>query len=253
MTFKPIGSTALMHVDGNQSEAGNKRGEIGSEMTPQKSSEIVAWLAARSPLVVDKAAESRLLSHGVSSTIRYEGRYPSGPNGERLPSYDVVVGCDIQGDEENRKAALVDLEKFQEPAPVRQIEHWLAELSVLTAGRGSEGMDAELQVTAYASRLAQYPADVARYALLGKSWKWFPSWAELEQVCEHKAGPRRCMIDALRRPAPEPEPRRRPPTDEERARIQALIDEKFPNRSPEMRKAAVDEALRGNCMTNAAQ
>jgi len=60
------------------------------------------------------------------------------------------------------------------------------------------------------------------------------------------------MIAALERgPAP-PEPIRRPATDEERARVKALVDELFPMRSPEMRAAAVDEALKGNCMVGEA-
>jgi hypothetical protein len=134
------------------------------------------------------------------------------------------------------------------PAPVRQIEEWLAELSVMTAGRGREGFDAELMLNAYSSRLGKYPADVVRYALLVKTWKWFPTWDEVEKICEAMAGPRRQMILALERGPKPPEKEWRHATPEEKARIAALVDELFPQKSPEDRAAAVDEATRGMCM-----
>lgn len=198
---------------------------------------------------MDKAAVSRARSHGVGLEVRFEGRYPSGANGEYLPSYQVAVSCAINGTDEQRKAALADVIKFLTPAPVHSIEDWLAELSVITAGRGKEGFDAELLLNAYSSRLSEFPADVVRHALLKHRWKWFPTWAELETVCKAKAGPRKHMIAALSQPAPDPEQKRRPATQEERDRMQAMIDEMFPSRSPEMRKAAVDEAMKGDCMT----
>lgn len=186
----------------------------------------------------------------MNLTVKTEGRYPTGANGEHLPSYSVAVGCAVDGTAEQREAARADLVNFMTPAQTRKIEHWLAELSLLTAGRGKEGLDAELMVNAYASRLAAYPADVVRHALLVKTWKWFPSWDELERVCEAKAGPRRHMIAALSQPVPDTEPKRRPPTQEERERVQALVDEMFPQRPKQEREAAVDIALRGNCMSD---
>ena len=195
----------------------------------------------------------RASSHGVTLEVRYEGRYPTGPHGEILPSYQVATDCQINGTDEQRAAAIADLRNFETPAPVPQVEGWLAELSVITAGRGREGFDAELMVTAYASRLSQYPADVVRYALIDKSWKWFPTWAELEQVCRAKASPRRYMIAALSRPAPDPAPTRRPPTQDERDRIAQLVSEQFPNVPQSWRDRAVDEATKGDCMTGDAQ
>ncbi len=176
--------------------------------------------------------------------MKYEGRYPSGPNGERLPSYQVAVGCEVHGDAVAVQEALDDLRNFMTPAPIRSIEAWLAELSVLTAGRGREGLDAELLVSAYTGRLSQYPADVARHVLLGKSWKWFPSWDELEKLCEAMASPRRHMIAALERGPVEPEKPRQEPTQEERDRIDALVKEMFPKASKEWREAAAHEAAK---------
>lgn len=248
MTSTHIGQIAPTLVARNQHGAGGKRGATGSGTSLQNSNEIAGWLSQHSPADMDKAAVSRALSHNVELAIRLEGRYPTGPNGEHLPSYTVAVGCDIRGSTQDRERAKADLVKFQTPAPVRAIEDWLAELSVITASRSREHVEAALMVNAYASRLATYPADVVRYALLSKTWKWWPTWDELEKVCEAKAGPRRHMIAALSTPEPDPEPARRPPTQEERDRVQAMVDEMFPDKPQDQRKAAVDIALRGNCM-----
>lgn len=252
MTFTRIGETGRTLAEENQSVVGVRHGETGSEIRPQNSSEIAEWLSNQAPSDMDKAAESRALSHGVNLEVRLEGRYPTGENGEYLPSYTVAVGCNIAGTNRDREAAKSDLLKFQTPAPIREIEKWLAELSVLTAGRGPDGFSAELLVSAYSSRLAQYPADVARYALLKHRWKWFPAWAELERVCEAKASPRRHMIAALSRPEPDPEPTRRPATQEEKDRIAALIAEQFPSVPQAWRDRAAEEATKGNCMTDKA-
>ena len=252
MTFMPIGQTALTQVDESLRGAGDRHGETVAVTKPQNSSGIAEWLATKGPDDIDRAAELRAQQHGVTLKVKYQGRYPSGPNGEKLPSYMVAVGCGIHGIQASRDAAIADLQKFETPATVRNIEIWLAELSVITAGRGRDGVEAELALTAYSSRLSNYPADVARYAILGKTWKWFPTWAELESVCEAKAGPRRHMIAALRQPEPDPEPTYRRPTQEERNRIAALVADQFPNVPQGWRDRAVDEATKGECMNDAA-
>lgn len=246
--MKPITSAITTVLSKAYTEIGTPHGEHG--LATQSSSVAVAgWLAKQRPADMDKAAVSRASQHNVGLTVRYEGRYPSGPNGESLPSYQVAVDCHVEGSEDDRRAALADLRNFDTPAPIREIEAWLAELSVISASRQREGMESALMLEAYASRLATYPADVVRYALLTKSWKWWPTWDELKSVCDAKAGPRRHMIAALQKPAPDPEPQRRAATQAERDRMQALVDEMFSNKSPEMRKAAVDEAMKGYCMT----
>ncbi len=144
--------------------------------------------------------------------------------------------------------ALADLEKFQTPASVGDVEEWIGELSVLTAGKGVGGFDAALLISAYSVRLREYPADVVRQALLGKTWKWFPAWDELKKVCDSLASPRRQMIAALKRPEREAEPKRRPPTQDEKDRIAALVAEKFPDASLPWRKRAVEEVTLGACI-----
>lgn len=250
MTFTRIGQTGQMLADGSQPVGGDRLGATGSEIKRQDSSEIAQWLASHSPADLDKAAVSRAQSHGVGLAVRYESRFPSGPNGEYLPSYQVATSCDIQGKNDNRSAALSDLQKFMTPPPVRSIEDWLAELSVITAGRGKEGFDAELLVNAYSARLGEFPADVVKHALLKHRWKWFPTWAELETVCMSKAGPRKHMIAALMTPETPPDPTRRPATQEEKDRISALIAERFPNVPQGWRDRALEETAKGNCMTD---
>lgn len=244
--MKPIGSAITISPEDQLTKTGTPHGEPGL-VTRENSEAMAQWLVRHSVAEADTAAVSRANSHGVGLRVLTELRFPSGPNGEHLPSYEVAVGCDVQGSDSARQNALADLEKMLAPAPIRSIEDWLAELSVLTAGRSRDGMDAALTFTAYSSRLSKYPADVARHALLEHGWQWWPSWDELRKVCDCKSGPRRQMIAALKQPAPEPKPKRRPPTQEERDRVQAMVDEKFPSHPSEMRKAAVDEVLKGNC------
>jgi hypothetical protein len=203
---------------------------------------VAAWLAKQAPVDIDKAAASRASQHGVALRVRYQGMFPTGPNGESLPSYTVAVGCEIApgGDV---GAALSDLRNFMTPAPLRQIEAWLAELSVLVAKRQGDEMEEGLRLTAYASRLSRYPADVARAVTVGSTYRFWPTWEEMEKRCEAMTGPRRQMIAALERgPAP-PEPEYRPPNAEEKARIQALVDELFPNATTGEREAATEAAM----------
>jgi len=123
------------------------------------------------------------------------------------------------------------------PAPKRKIEQWLAELSVISAKRADDAASEALRVEAYAARLSRYPADVVKAALLDRPWKFWPTWAELERVCEELSSPRRAMMSALRA-GPKREEERRGPTDEERARIAALIEERFPGIPQEWKDAA---------------
>jgi hypothetical protein len=195
---------------------------------------------------MDKAAVSRASQHGVGLQVKYEGRYPTGPNGERLGFYTVATGCEVSPDG-NHSAALADLKKFMTPAPIREIEGWLAILSVTVAKRKDDEFAEELRLTTYASRLSRYPADVVR-EVTHATYTFWPTWAEMEKRCESMTSPRRHMIAALERGPDKPESARRPPTQEERDRIQAMVDELFPGESPADRMRAVTEALKGNCM-----
>ena len=199
---------------------------------------------------MDRAAVSQARSRGVGLAVKYEGRYPTGPNGEHAGSYQVATGCEVTGTAEQREAVAADFEKLLSPAPTSKIEEWLAELSVITAGRSKDGLEADLMLNAYASRLAAYPADVVSYALIKQSWKWFPTWAEVEAICKARSGPRQHMIAALRKPIEKPEPQRRPPTQAERDAMSALIAEKFGTVPQSWRDQAEAELLKGKCFTD---
>lgn len=197
---------------------------------------------------MDAAAVLRALSHGVVLQVQYEGRYPSGPNGERMESYQVAVGCDIRGSLEERQAAADDLRKFMIPPTQQQVEAWIAELSVTVAKRPDDAFTEELRITVYGNRLMNYPADIVHSALSDPPHRFFPTWEELKTLCERRASPRRNMLAALER-GPLPQARQyRPPNQDERDRIKVLVDEQFPMRAPEIREKAFEAALKGNCM-----
>ncbi|MEB3214490.1 MAG: hypothetical protein VKL39_24290, partial [Leptolyngbyaceae bacterium] len=109
------------------------------------------------------------------------------------------------------------------PAPKRAIEGWLAELSVIVARRPDDEFAEELRVEAYASRLSRYPADVARHVLLGKTWRFFPTWDELERECEARTAGRKLAIRVLESGGSDPEPERHRVTADRAAAIMAEV------------------------------
>jgi hypothetical protein len=74
----------------------------------------------------------------------------------------------------------------------------------------------------------------------GASYKFWPSWEEMEKRCEVLTSPRRQMIAALERVPAKPEREYRAPTAEEKIRIQDLVQQMFPLSSAAERKDAVD-------------
>lgn len=112
----------------------------------------------------------------------------------------IIKAVDVIGGPEAKAASHAALSRLETPADVRQIEGWLAELSVIVARRKDDQFTENLRLEAYASRLRQYPADVAREAVLGRSWKFWPAWSELEKICDQLSAPRRAMLKALAEP-----------------------------------------------------
>lgn len=97
-------------------------------------------------------------------------------------------------------AALMDrIEGAFAPATVEQIELWLAELDQIAPRRAASNADDDLRLRAYTERLLAFPADVAREALLGRLWRFWPSWAELHDVCEELTAQRRAVRTELER------------------------------------------------------
>jgi len=140
-----------------------------------------------------------------------------------------VRSVEVSGPADSMVIVLADMEKMKTPAPVRAIEAWLAELSVIVSRRPDDQFTEALRAQAYSSRLARYPADVARHAVLVKTWRFWPSWEELEKVCEAMVAPRNAMIMAIQRyEAPKEEPRELPSLERRRemvAEAQRVIGE----------------------------
>lgn len=118
------------------------------------------------------------------------------------PSYTIVTGCTVTGSIGQADAVAAMVERTMEPAPERNIEDWLAELSTLVRKRNDDEFTEALRLEAYAGRLRNYPADVARAALLERKpfWTFWPDWNELETECERLVSARRAMLFALRNP-----------------------------------------------------
>ncbi|MEN9060020.1 hypothetical protein [Ponticoccus litoralis] len=164
--------------------------------------EISTRLANKAPAEVDQAILSQASQLGVALRAGYKTVFPKGGG-----SYDMVTGYDVGGSVTQAPAMLRSVQAASTPAETRSIEGWLAELSVLTIPRKGDEMSGEVTLVAYASRLGQYPADIARAALLDHPWKFWPSWVELQDVCDRLNAPRRHMAAALANPAaPEPDP-----------------------------------------------
>jgi len=240
MSFKPIGPTATTALQKNLNEGGASVGTPMSGALLGDTSKAIEWMARHQPEHLDKLAVLRALSHSVALTVRYEGRYPKGPNGERMQSYMVATNCAAVGSAENMRLALTDLRKFETPADKRTIEGWLAELSVIVAKRQDDQFSEGLRAEAYSSRLSQYPADVVKYALFTHRWKFWPTWEELAKICDAKAGPRKHMIAALAGGPQAQDEERQPPTPEERKRMAEMVDRMFPKVPKEWRDAAMD-------------
>ena len=188
------------------SETGMLHGDRG--LATPESSRVAEWLARQRPSDVDKAALSRASSLNAGLAVRMI---------EGLP-----LKVSVSGDAKARQEALTALAEFVTPAPKGQIEEWLAELSVITRRKQDDDITEGLRLSAYSSRLAEYPADVAREALLKHNWLFFPAWAGLKGVCDKLAVPRRAMLWHLEHAPQAKEPsERKTPSAERRAEMVA--------------------------------
>lgn len=89
-----------------------------------------------------------------------------------------------------------DIADTMAPAPRGTIEEWLAELYVIAPSRADDEMTATLKLEAYGRRLAEYPADMVRHVLLQTTWRFFPSWFELEEKLKPMKQERDAMLAA---------------------------------------------------------
>lgn len=100
-------------------------------------------------------------------------------------------------------AALHAIELSLTPLRKHDIAAALAKLRALTKARAESEMDMEITVAAYVDELSNFPADTVRETL--EQWPrnpagmWWPSWHELQETLEQKAGYRKKMREAVRR------------------------------------------------------
>lgn len=187
----------------NQTAAGSNAGRGGAVASPPDTQDVARRLAARSTAEIDSLMVSSAQSCGVDlrERIDWVSSYTK-PDGTHVPARVVKLGWAAKAQSQDQIEAAIDKLDAALTAPTRdQVEMWLVELSVITARKVDAAETEELRVTAYASRLADYPADVVREALVVRTWKFFPTWAELQEMCEKLVAPRRAMRKALEQAA----------------------------------------------------
>lgn len=208
--MKQTGSAIITSQGTPGSEIGMPLG--GHGLPTAESLRAVAWLARQRPADVDQAVLSRASSLNAGLAVRMGDGQP--------------IKVSVLGDAESRRNAVAAISGFFTEAPTGKIEEWLAELSVITRRRQDDDITENLRLSAYSSRLAEYPADVAHEALLRHKWLFFPAWAELQDVCERLITPRRAMLWHLKNAPQAQEPdERETPSEERRAEMAAYAQQ----------------------------
>jgi|GEM_PF-2347867 len=193
------GQTAPMPMRANLNVVGSNAGPAGAAASQPDIAKVQAFLVRHTPREVEAAALSRASQLGAELRVEFDTRFPTDDRGNLLPTVRYMKSITVAGTPEAREAAASALRKLEVPAEARDVEAWLAELSVIVAKRQEDEFSESLRLEAYASRLRRYPADVARAAVLDHSWRFWPAWSELEKVCDGLMAPRRAMINALER------------------------------------------------------
>lgn len=133
------------------------------------------------------------------------------------------------------------------PAPAGQIEEWLAELDAITAKAKMDGVSAMVQLSALTRRLEEFPQDIVHDVLCVQTWKFFPTWADLEESLSKQVSQRKALIAMIERKLSqksqdnatvEPEER----TPDRKARI-AEITQRFTKRTQTQRNAKQEAGL----------
>lgn len=205
-TFGTIGEALAEAVERNL--IGPRLGENGSELSVTVGESAArAWLLAQpSARAVDEAlARSLTNTCGVIARPRTESRFPPGGG-----FYVVATGCDVQELEgADRAAAIYKMQTAMTPPTAVEAEGWLVMLHTACAKRSGSEADAAAILTLYGGCLMRYPADVARDACqklaLGKGngeTTWFPTLAEVNDMCAKLVSTRQVTLAALERRDP---------------------------------------------------
>ena len=178
---------------------------------------LITRIKPETPELLDQQLHSLALSLNVNLS-----------GGKRLkPKYDdggAFLDNDLEAVPIIASGDVVDLARFAEavadtlrPAPRADIEHWIAELSMIAPSGALDRASITLKLEAYLRRLEGYPADMVHHVLLGKAWRFFPSWFDLKNDLDKMLQDRTAMLDACR---PSKITRSAPP-EEKRERVSA--------------------------------
>jgi hypothetical protein len=185
--MKQIGSEIIGLAKAGPRHEKSIGAELGKTGLPAHSDQAAQWLATKTPDEADKAMASLVRTFGVRLDDEARVTYPA-DGGFRKE----VVAIHAKGKPLTTEQ-LSRLDGFFAPASERVIGQWLAELSVISARRADDDMSETLRLHAYTRRLSEYPADVVKMALLDKTWRFFPTWADLHDVLEPAMKRRRML------------------------------------------------------------
>ena len=224
--MKPNVSAITTSQKEQPSQTGTQGGERGLA-TPASSGQAVR-LAASSPRQVNNSLASLAQQCGVNMRVSKDmkAKYQDGAFIGYEPTGRTVAT--VSGTPEAIAAMRDRMEGAFAPPVEDQLEVWLAELDMIAPRRASSTNDDDLRMQAYINRLAGYPADVVREALLSRTWRFFPSWFELQEVCDELVAHRRAVRAELDRAEEK--------AREREMRARAIVREV----TPEERQAAED-------------
>jgi hypothetical protein len=181
-----------------ENPTGMQRGVIGYEtpLTIANADTAGQWLATKTPEEADKAMASLVRTFGVKLDDEARVTYPQDGGFRREVVAIHAKGKPLTAEQLSR------VDGFFAPANERVIGQWIAELSVISARRADDDMSETLRLHAYTRRLSEYPADVVKMALLDKTWRFFPTWAELHEVLEPAMKRRRMLRQSVQNVKP---------------------------------------------------
>ena len=201
-TSRPISSSTSPtgRAEHRRTATGTGLGKPGSAIAQRAASlpDFSMVLAERTPAEIDLEL-TRWLPLSVARCVvtkMYLGSDPA-----RLCG---VEGYELRGyDGREREEALEILRALCRPASHRECLKEVARLKALTAAARVGEQDLEIQLEVFAEELERYPMDVVRSAC--RDWprcpggKWWPSWAELRDMCDERFLKRKALLVALER------------------------------------------------------
>lgn len=228
---KPTPSPTDATGTSRSTQTGTRLGAPGSG---NRTSSLPAARTAAIPLQRDPGA---LLPPHVTSQL--DTTWETNNTGYGWDGY--VSSYELTGpiSEEDRVAALRQVEQWLQPAPPQLILAELTRVRALTISRDQSTADLELVAAAYADELREYPADAVREVM--REWprthRFWPTLCELVERLEHLVTPRKALREALRRGYREPEfsPDWIPPSPDERAAVEQILAEHGYSIDPEGR------------------